>query len=260
MVTSVSQDAKAHRVDPEQVTAKRPRIDGAIEGLDKHAQEVDISRGAEALVTRIAYLGRLAVRKERFAKKYRHPELDAKLTSRRLAQEARMLLRLRKAGIHVPAVYQVDMKKNILIMEYMCGKALKEFLQNGQREDGNGESIMRQAGTEVARMHKLDVVHGDLTTGNIMVLAKRATADVTATQKETVCIIDFGLSSGNATEEDMAVDLYVLERAVISAHSESAQPLNEAFLEAYAMELNRPAVMKRLAEVRSRGRKRDMTG
>lgn len=170
-----------------------------------------------------------------------------------------MLLRLRKVGIRVPALYRVDTKNNVLIMEYVCGKALKEFLQNGQQEDGYGESIMREAGRLVARMHTCDVVHGDLTTGNIMVLAK-SVQDGSATQKDTVCMIDFGLSSGNATEEDMAVDLYVLERAVISAHSESAQPLNDAFLEAYASELNRPAVMKRLAEVRSRGRKRDMSG
>lgn len=259
MATSISKEIHSNPVTPEHVTAKRPRIEEPVKRPATTAEPIEISRGAEALVSRIPYLDRLAVRKERFAKRYRHPELDAKLTSRRLAQEARMLLRLRKAGIRVPALYRVDMKSNILIMEYVPGKALKDFLQSGNHSNGFGNAIMTEAGKAVARMHKCDVVHGDLTTGNIMVLEKvnRNDADL---EQDKVCIIDFGLSSANATEEDMAVDLYVLERAVISAHSESAQPLNDAFLDAYAKELNRPAVMKRLAEVRCRGRKRDMVG
>lgn len=237
---------------------KRPRVDSSQETPSATTGEVAISRGAEGLVSRIPYLGRLAVRKERFPKRYRHPELDARLTSRRIAQEARMLLRLRKAGIRVPAVYMVDLSRNVLIMEYVAGQTLKAFLQQGNRQDGIGEAVMREAGRQVARMHKCDVVHGDLTTGNIMVVNDKGRRDGGA--ELSAVLIDFGLSAGNATEEDIAVDLYVLERAVISAHSESAQPLNEAFLESYSLELKRPAVLKRLIEVRSRGRKRDMTG
>lgn len=169
-----------------------------------------------------------------------------------------MLLRLRKAGIRVPAVYMVDFSSNVLIMEYVAGQTLKAFLQQANREVGIGEAVMREAGKQVARMHRCDVVHGDLTTGNIMVVSNGRTGD-SGTELRAL-LIDFGLSAGNATEEDIAVDLYVLERAVISAHSESAQPLNDAFLESYSLELKRPAVLKRLVEVRSRGRKRDMTG
>lgn len=219
--------------------------------------EEEISRGAEGVVSRISYLGRFAVRKKRFAKRYRHPELDSKLTSRRLSQEARVMLRLRKAGIRVPAVYFVDVKNGVIVMEHLHGITLKEFLRRGNAEDG--KAVMQAAGKEVARMHCSDVVHGDLTTGNIMV-ASGASENVSELNGIEVCVIDFGLSSGGGTEEDFAVDLYVFERAVISAHSEAAQPLNEAFLSAYAQELKRPAVLKRLEEVRARGRKRDMTG
>lgn len=210
---------------------------------------MELSRGAEALITRILYLGRIAVKKERFPKRYRHPLLDAKLTSRRLSQEARMLLRLRKAGISVPAVYQVDLTANVLILQFLRAVSLKAFLQQPQNNPDISQRAMRAAGREVARMHKCRVVHGDLTTGNVMV-----------GDEERVFLIDFGLSGGNATDEDLAVDLYVLERAVVSAHSEAASPLNDAFLDAYAKELKKPAVLKRLEEVRARGRKRDMTG
>lgn len=208
----------------------------------------EIARGAEAVVTQTPYLSRRAVIKKRLPKSYRHPVLDKKLTSRRLAQEARVLLRLRKIGVKVPALYEVRQDTAELVMEYIEGVALKDML-GGDCGLDDGVGVMKQLGAVVARMHRADIVHGDLTTGNVLVVGD-----------SDVCLIDFGLSHGNGTDEDMAVDLYVLERAVISAHAESAQPLNDAFIEAYANEIGRPSVLTRLAEVRARGRKRDMTG
>lgn len=257
MATATRQEISLDQHKEVLAKVKRPRVDSPQESTFITVGAVELSRGAEGLVSRIPYLGRLAVQKERFPKRYRHPELDAKLTSRRIAQEARILLRLRKAGIRVPAVYMVDLSSNVLVMEYLAGQTLKAFLQLRKKDDEAGEAVMREAGRQVARMHKCDIVHGDLTTGNIMVVSNRGEEGNT---ELSVVLIDFGLSGGNATEEDMAVDLYVLERAVISAHSETAQPLNEVFLESYSLELNRSAVLKRLVEVRSRGRKRDMIG
>lgn len=227
----------------QQLPSKKKHMD--VEAQSTTMKRTEISRGAEAVVSVMDFLGRKAIQKQRLPKRYRHPELDAKLTSRRLQQEARVLLRLRKEGIRVPAVYSVNVKSGLLIMECVQGVTLKKFLKDKHQ---GGEDVMRKAGSAVAKMHKCDIVHGDLTTGNILV------------HDGKVCIIDFGLSGGNGTEEDLAVDLYVLERAVMSAHSEKAQPLNEAFLVAYAEELRRPEVLKRLDEVRARGRKRDMTG
>jgi TP53 regulating kinase-like protein len=57
-------------------------------------------------------------------------------------------------------------------------------------------------------MHDADVVHGDLTTSNIM---------LREISFEPV-FIDFGLGAMMCTFEDKAVDLYVLERAFVSTH------------------------------------------
>lgn len=230
---------------------KRQRVDGMIEtSLGNAESQITLSQGAEGIVTRIKYLGRDAVRKERVPKRYRHPVLDQKLRMRRLAQEARVLLRLRKACVPVPAVYDVDTRRITLIMQYMHGITLKAYLCCSGSTSTEG--VMRAVGHEVARMHSADIIHGDLTTGNVIV-------DTTST-KMNISLIDFGLSYGNGTEEDMAVDLYVFERAVISTHSEQARRLNNAFLQTYGQTLQRPAVMSRLEDVRARGRKRDMTG
>ena len=64
-----------------------------------------LSQGAEARVWELpSFLGRHAVAKQRFAKRYRLPALDAKLTARRLANEARSLAKARKVRARVCGV------------------------------------------------------------------------------------------------------------------------------------------------------------
>merc|ERR1712070_127524 len=80
-------------------------------------------------------------------------------------------------------------------------------------------------------------------------------------EEEEIVVIDFGLGNSNANEEDKAVDLYVLERAIISTHPNS-NLLVSTIMEMYA-KISQPkkyaSVSKRLEDVKRRGRKRDMT-
>lgn len=236
---------------------KRRRTAGPnpnIEPSTSSANGVILSQGAEAILTLVDFFGRAAVRKERLQKHYRHPDLDKRLRSRRLNQEVRVLSRLHKVGVPVPAIYDVDLRRCTFLMQAVAGTTLKAYLHSRElgNVDSEAENVMRASGILVARMHASDVVHGDLTTGNVMVNVKDGACDVS--------LIDFGLSFGNGTEEDLAVDLYVFERAVIAAHSENAQRLNDTFLSAYMKQLGKPEVISRLEDVRGRGRKRDMTG
>ena len=60
-------------------------------------------------------------------------------------------------------------------------------------------------------MHAIDVIHGDLTTSNML---------LRSTSPPSIVLIDFGLSYVSSLVEDKAVDLYVLERALASTHPE----------------------------------------
>lgn len=222
------------------VTLKRLRVMEPAPGVTKREK---IAQGAEGIVYRCEFLGRAAIEKVRLPKTYRHPQLDARLTSRRLAQEARALLRLRKCGIRVPAVYFAG--NGYLVMQDMKAPSLRRFLETS----ANHSTTIAAAGEAVAKMHRADVVHGDLTTSNLLVCDDGG-----------ICIIDFGLSSTSSSDEDMAVDLYVLERAILSTRPQEANVLNSSFLTAYKNTLDRPSVLRRLEDVRARGRKRDMTG
>lgn len=75
-----------------------------------------------------------------------------------------------------------------------------------------------------------------------------------------VVLIDFGLAVQSVQEEDKAVDLYVLERAFASTHPEVEEDfthLLQAYGESYK---GGKIVLKRLEDVRMRGRKKSMLG
>ncbi|WVO14826.1 EKC/KEOPS complex subunit BUD32 [Cryptococcus depauperatus] len=119
------------------------------------------------------------------------------------------------------------------------------------------ERLMASIGVALARLHKTMLLHGDLTTSNMMI---RLTPD--ALEPYEIVLIDFGLSSQAQFAENYAVDLYVLEKAFASTHPKS-ELLYAGVLEAYAMELGEKRwkpIETRLKDVRRRGRKRDMTG
>ncbi|KAG5641384.1 hypothetical protein DXG03_005366 [Asterophora parasitica] len=110
---------------------------------------------------------------------------------------------------------------------------------------------MALVGIELAKMHAADIIHGDLTTSNMML---RHPASYAANPKVStqLVLIDFGLSYHSSLVEDKAVDLYVLERAFSSTHPDS-QPLFASVLAAYAKQLGKEwlAIGRRLDDALS---------
>ncbi|XP_035376106.1 EKC/KEOPS complex subunit TP53RK [Electrophorus electricus] len=215
-----------------------------------------IKQGAEARVYRGTFLGKSAIIKERFHKLYRHPAVDEKLRRRRTTQEVRSILRCRKAGINTPVVYFVDYTTHCIFLEDITGsKTVKEHIVSAQASGHHIKSLCALAdkiGQVLAQMHDEDVIHGDLTTSN-MLLVKDA-KDV------KLVLIDFGLSYISALSEDKGVDMYVLEKAFLSTHP-NTEALFERLLKSYtASSRKAPSVIKKLDEVRLRGRKRSMVG
>ncbi|KAG5918385.1 serine/threonine-protein kinase bud32 [Claviceps africana] len=134
--------------------------------------------------------------------------------------------------------------------------------------DARLRDLMSRIGVAIGTMHRIGIVHGDLTTSNMMLRppaeANPPTADAPPDHVDDlagdIVIIDLGLASGAVHEEDRAVDLYVLERAFGSTHPR-AECLFGELLDAYARCFKQaPAVLKKLEDVRMRGRKRSMLG
>lgn len=191
-----------------------------------------------------------------------------------------MLAKCRREGVPVPGLYAVDEGKGWLMLEWIDGEVvrikLNEWLGvrkvegNEERKVGGEEEelkgLMERVGSAVGRMHGVGVVHGDLTTSNLMLrpyTKDGMNGEVQVEEKilnGEIILIDFGLASQSASDEDRAVDLYVLERAFGSTHPR-AEGLFGEVLKAYGKSFKGAnVVLKKLEDVRMRGRKRSMLG
>lgn len=125
--------------------------------------------------------------------------------------------------------------------------------------------LMEGVGSAVGKMHAAGIVHGDLTTSNLMLRPKEkeGLAGEVISGKllgGEIILIDFGLASQSTQDEDRAVDLYVLDRAFGSTHPR-AESLFTEVLRAYGESFKGAnTVLKKLEDVRMRGRKRSMLG
>ncbi|KAI4370349.1 hypothetical protein MLD38_018709 [Melastoma candidum] len=223
------------------------------EDQENRGELILVKQGAEARVFESSFVGRRCIIKERFSKKYRHPSLDAKLTLKRLNAEARCMTKARRLGVTTPLLYAVDPMLHTLTFEYVDGPSVKDlFLEFGVHGvvEERLDDVAAQIGDAIAKLHDGGLVHGDLTTSNMLIQSST----------NRLVLIDFGLSFTSTLPEDKAVDLYVLERALLSMHS-SCGDVMEKILAAYRKSSKQwSSTLNKLAQVRQRGRKRTMVG
>ena len=132
------------------------------------------------------------------------------------------------------------------------GVLLKDYISglDPARDGQTLERLAEHAGKTLAKMHDADVIHGDLTTSNMIYDA----------ENQALTLIDFGLSHVSSLAEDKGVDLFVLEKAFLSTHP-STESCFQMLLQSYSeASKDSKAVIHKLDEVRLRGRKRTMVG
>ncbi|XP_023795725.1 TP53-regulating kinase, partial [Cyanistes caeruleus] len=159
-------------------------------------------------------------------------------------------------GIPAPVVYFVDYVTNSIYLEDIVDSITVQDHIYSVQKSGNDTSglhkLAEKMGELLARMHDEDIIHGDLTTANLLLRPPM--------EKLDLVLIDFGLSFISGLPEDKGVDLYVLEKAFISTHPDT-ETMFQALLKAYAATSKKSGpVIKKLDEVRLRGRKRSMIG
>ena len=196
--------------------------------------------GAEAKLDSSKWLDRDVVFKQRVVKGYRHPSLDKSLQTFRVKNEVRLMLEARKAGIAVPIIYSVDLPENRIVMEEVPGVRVKDALEDFPKECAR--EICVKIGEIAAKLHSHDIVHGDLTTSNMLLDGDR------------IVLIDFSLGSKSSELEDKGVDMHLLEEAFHSAHYRRAD-LYETVKNSYVKTYPGGAeVLKKVKEIEKRGR------
>ena len=191
-----------------------------------------IAQGAESKL----FLSKDKVIKDRFRKTYRIKEIDDRLRKSRTKREAKILDKLKKIGFPIPRLIKTN-ETDTLEIQYIKGKLLKNILDND-----NCISLGKEIGGKVAILHTNNIIHGDLTTSN-MILNKE------------IYFIDFGLSFFSEKIEDKAVDLHLLKEALESKHSEIWEKSYKAALEGYTKKaVDGKDVLERIKLVEKRGR------
>lgn len=228
---------------------------------------VIIKQGAEAKLSIGEFGGKQCLIKERFVKHYRHPDLDTHLTKERMRAESKAVTRCQAAGVNAPQIFHMDLNERKIYMKYyetsITAKAyindIIPKLSDGTEREQRLNKLAEEIGVCVGKMHANNIIHGDLTTSNIL-LDPLESDDGTFAQY-TLIMIDFGLSSYGQNSEQKGVDLYVLERALLSTHS-GVPNLFNTILDAYKVTntANPSETIAKFEEVRARGRKRTMVG
>jgi len=189
-----------------------------------------IAQGAEATI----YSEGTKIIKDRLPKTYRLPELDKRLRTRRTKQEAKILETLK--GLNFPSPALEDLHETKIIMQRLPGHKLRDVLY----QDPLG--LGRDMGNKIATLHNNNIIHGDLTTSNMLL------------HKE-IHFIDFGLSFFSQKVEDKAVDLHVLQKTLESTHPDLWESCFQSALDTYEENAEHSAeVLKRLKLVELRGK------
>ena len=206
--------------------------------------EFETRVGAEAILELADWYGKPAIRKIRVPKKYRNKALDKILRTRRTREEVELLHNAKLCRVDCPHVYFADPERSEIIMEYVRGDLLKD-VEEGRK---GREELLARLGVFAARLHSGEIIHGDLTTKNVIV-----------SENGRLVIIDFGLSFMSDRVEDRAEDMHLLKQALISSSSSPTVASRdfELVLGGYATEAgaaNTKLIRKQISEIERRGR------
>ncbi|MFA4860299.1 bifunctional N(6)-L-threonylcarbamoyladenine synthase/serine/threonine protein kinase [Methanoregula sp.] len=222
-----SQVNPSFRSDEVAVTWKHDPTGHVPSGANSDGSE---RRGAEAVIT----FGTDTIEKHRIAKRYRVPALDRRLITERTRAEARLIHAARKGGVPTPVMY--DITADTIVMERIRGTLLTDDLT---------EENLRKAGGAVGNLHTAGIMHGDLTTSNLILREGDGTC----------AMIDFGLAQVTQEIEQRGVDIHVLYQTLESTAPSRCAGLKAAFEEGYRNTFNgADDIIAREHEIELRGR------
>ena len=198
-----------------------------------------IKKGAEADIYQTKWENSKAILKIRKSKNYRNPLLDKKIRKQRTIKESQIISEVKLAGIPAPLIYFVNLEKSLIIMQEIPGKPVHDL------SNSKIISLSKNIGKLVGTMHKNGIMHGDLTTSNFIFF------------KNTLYVIDFGLSQNTIKPEDFAVDLRLIKEILNSAHAKIMKQAWKNFLQGYKSIIGNAKyvkIAKLVSDIESRGR------
>ena len=212
--------------------------------MDTVAEPVLLKKGAEASLYVADWHGRRVVVKVRIPKRYRAEELDKQIRSYRTVHEPQLMHEAKAAGVPTPLIYMVNVPEASITMEFIEGEQVKQLLNKVSKAER--KELCVRIGELVGRLHNQSLIHGDLTTSNMI-----------QDPEGKIFLVDFGLGEKNSEVEAKGVDLHLLKRALQSTHFQFWEECFENVLSSYSAVLGEELAEKvylKIKEIEKRGR------
>jgi len=212
--------------------------------MDTVAEQTLFKKGAEASLYLADWHGRKVVVKVRIPKKYRPEALDEQIRSYRTVHEPQLIHEAKAAGVPTPLIYMVNVAEASITMEYVEGQQIKQLLNKVPLE--KRQELCMSIGELIGKLHSRGLIHGDLTTSN-MILSPEG----------KIFFVDFGLGEKNSELEARGVDLHLMKRALQSTHYLFWEECFKGVLSGYSSVLGSDAaekVYEKIKEIERRGR------
>ena len=205
---------------------------------------IAFKKGAEATLFLRDWHGRKVIIKKRARKKYRNTEMDKVIRRYRTVHEPQLIHEAKKAGVATPTIFLVDVKNSAITMEFVKGKQVKKLLDCITQNDR--EKLCLKIGESIGKLHINGVIHGDLTTSNMIL-----------NDKDRIFLVDFGLGEKSSELEARGVDLHLLKRALQSTHYEFAEECFRNVMKGYSTVLGAEEterILNKVKAIEKRGR------
>jgi len=198
--------------------------------------------GAEAFLFEEQWFDFDVIKKVRVPKSYRIKDIDSELRRSRTITESKLLAAAKNVGVHTPTIFEIDLEETSIIMERVEGQLVKEWLKSSLDLEEQ-KKLVKLIGKNVGILHSNDIIHGDLTTSNII------------KQGEKIFFIDFGLGKFSQAIEDKAVDILLMKKCFTSTHTKYDKEYFFAFQEGYLTTMSQAvSVFRRAAKAEARAR------
>lgn len=204
-----------------------------------------LAKGAESDILEKSYLGEDAILKKRVSKSYRVKEIDNKIRKMRTKSESKLISDIKTCGVKSPVLFDVNLEDESILMEKIHGNLVKDIMDSLSSEDRF--NLAKKIGYNIGLMHNKDIIHGDITSSNMMV-----------DDEGNFVFFDFGLGSYSDLVEDKATDLLVLKKSFQSIDYEIANEtfdwILDGYIDSYEDDLNKNMILNKIKEIESRGR------
>jgi TP53 regulating kinase and related kinases len=212
--------------------------------MDTVAAPVLLKKGAEASLYLAEWQGKKVIIKTRIPKKYRPQALDEQIRNYRTVHEPQLMHEAKAAGVPTPLIFMVNVAEASITMQYVEGQQVKQILNKLPK--GERDALCQRIGELIGKLHNHGLIHGDLTTSNIILRPDGK-----------IFFVDFGLGEKNIEVEAKGVDLHLMKRALQSTHFECWEECFHCVLHGYSSVVGVEAaekVYEKIREIERRGR------